>query len=133
MEKWIYRILCILTLLVFVAIFLQEKFRFVDIKELSGAVQQIEKYIYCLTSIENSQKAVLEKLRDGLPEGVNPQVVSPKGMLLIGRSKDFNEQQTRDFEIIKRQYKNIADIMTYDDLLKRINNIVFSLEMKEGS
>ena len=103
---------------------------YVPVKELSGAVQQIEKYIYCLTSIENSQKTVLEKLRDGLPEGVNPQVVSPKGMLLIGRSKDFNEQQKRDFEIIKRQYKNIADIMTYDDLLKRISNIVSSLEMK---
>ena len=103
---------------------------YVPVKELSGAVQQIEKYIYCLTSIENSQKNVIEKLRDGLPEGMVPQVVSPKGMLLIGRSKDFNEQQKRDFEIIKRQYKNIADIMTYDDLLKRISNIVSSLEMK---
>lgn len=112
----------------------QDSYRnnFVPVRELSGAIQQIEKYIYCLSSIENSQKAVIEKLRDGLPEGVNPQIVSPKGMLLIGRSKDFNEQQTRDFEIIKRQYKNIADIMTYDDLLKRINNIVFSLEMRNG-
>lgn len=110
----------------------QDSYRnnYVPVRELSGAVQQIEKYIYCLSSIENSQKAVIEKLRDGLPEGVNPQIVSPKGMLLIGRSKDFNEQQTRDFEIIKRQYKNIADIMTYDDLLKRISNIVSSLEMK---
>lgn len=36
---------------------------------------------------------------------VKPQVVNPQGILLIGRSKDFNEQQTRDFEIIKRQYK----------------------------
>ena len=105
---------------------------YVPVRELSGAVQQIEKYIYCLNSIEKSQKAVIEKLRDGLPDGVDPQVVSPKGMLLIGRSKDFNEQQTRDFEIIKRQYKNIADIMTYDDLLNRINNIVFSLEMKDS-
>lgn len=105
---------------------------YVPVRELSGAVQQIEKYIYCLNSIEKSQKAVIEKLRDGLPDGVDPQVVSPKGMLLIGRSKDFNEQQTRDFEIIKRQYKNIADIMTYDDLLDRINNIVFSLEMKDS-
>ena len=110
----------------------QDSYRnnYVPVRELSGAVQQIEKYIYCLTSIETSQKTVLEKLRDGLPEGMVPQVVSPKGMLLIGRSKDFNEQQKRDFEIIKRQYKNIADIMTYDDLLKRISNIVSSLEMK---
>lgn len=38
-------------------------------------------------------------------------------LLLLGRSKDLNEQQTRDFELIKRQYKNIADIMTYDDLV----------------
>ena len=36
---------------------------------------------------------------------VLPLVVNPQGILLIGRSKDFNEQQTRDFEIIKRQYK----------------------------
>lgn len=111
----------------------QDSYRnnYVPVRELSGAVQQIEKYIYCLTSIETSQKTVLEKLRDGLPEGMVPQVVSPKGMLLIGRSKDFNEQQKRDFEIIKRQYKNIADIMTYDDLLNRINNIIIALKMKE--
>jgi hypothetical protein len=31
---------------------------------------------------------------------VKPQVVNPQGILLIGRSKNFNEQQTRDFESV---------------------------------
>lgn len=62
-----------------------------------------------------------------LPEEVIPQVLNPKGILLIGRSNGFNEQQTRDFELIKRQYKNIADIMTYDDLISRFERIIDSL------
>ena len=63
-----------------------------------------------------------------MPEGVIPQVLNPQGILLLGRSKDFNQQQKRDFELIKRQYKNIADIMTYDDLACRIRNIVLALK-----
>jgi len=35
-------------------------------------------------------------------------VVNHQGILLLGRSNNFNEQQKRDFELIKRQYKNIA-------------------------
>ncbi len=55
---------------------------------------------------------------------------SPQGFLLLGRSKDFNKQQRNDFELIKRQYKNVADIMTYDDLLDRVNNILKALKMQ---
>ena len=62
---------------------------------------------------------------------IEPKIVSPKGILLLGRSNKFNTQQNRDFEIIKRQYKNIADIMTYDDLINRINNIINSLKIKK--
>lgn len=103
---------------------------YVPVKEFAGAIQQIEKYIFCLTSLEKSQKEVLERLSVLLPNGINPEVVNPQGILLLGRSWNFNAQQKRDFELIKRQYKNIADIMTYDDLVQRLRNIVSALEQR---
>ena len=103
---------------------------YVPVKEFAGAIQQIEKYIFCLTSLEKSQKEVLERLSVLLPNGIKPEVVNPQGILLLGRSWDFNAQQKRDFELIKRQYKNIADIMTYDDLVQRLRNIVSALEQR---
>ncbi len=103
---------------------------YVPVRDFSGVIQQIEKYIFCLSTIEKSQKKVLLKLKPLLPEGVEPQILNPQGILLLGRSNEFNEQQRRDFELIKRQYKNIADIITYDDLTTRLNNIINSLKLK---
>ena len=101
---------------------------YVPVRELFGAIQQIEKYILCLNSLGEEKKRINEKLSVGLPDGVIPQVVNPKGILLLGRSNNFNERQKRDFELIKRQYKNIADIMTYDDLMFRLTTIIDSLK-----
>ena len=33
-----------------------------------------------------------------------------------------------DTGVNKRQYKNVADIMTYDDLLTRLDNIIKALQ-----
>lgn len=105
---------------------------YVPVKEMSGAIQQIEKYIYCLTSVEKSQIEVRKKLESMLPETVNIDFVNPQGLLIAGRSNEFDAQQKKDFELIKRQYKHIADIMTYDDLLRRVTNIVVSLAKRLG-
>lgn len=101
---------------------------YVPVRELSGAIQQIEKYIFCLTSIEKSQQEVINKLSLLLPDTIRPEIVNPQGILIAGRSNMFNAQQRRDFELIKRQYKHVADIMTYDDLVDRFNNIVVSIK-----
>ena len=104
---------------------------YIPVRELAGAVQQIEKYIFCLNSLDTSKQRVIEKLKsDPVLKDIDVEVVNPQGMLILGRSNDFNSQQKRDFELIKRQYKNIADIMTYDDLLHRLQNIISSLEKK---
>lgn len=105
---------------------------YVPVREFSGAVQQIEKYIYCLNTKEKNRTDLKEKLSAKLPENINPEVLNPKGILLLGRSNDFNKQQRLDFELIKRQYKNIVDIMTYDDLLMRLENILVSLKMRRA-
>ena len=97
-------------------------------REFSGAVQQIEKYIYCLTKYDRAQSDVSKKIKDKLPPHLDLQIVNPQGILLLGRSNQFNKQQKQDFEILKRQYKHIADIMTYDDLVSRLKNVVYSLQ-----
>lgn len=99
---------------------------YVPVREFSGAIQQIEKYIHCLSTIKNDE--ILHKLSKELPPAILPQVVNPQGILLMGRSFDFNKQQRMDFELIKRQYKNVVDIMTYDDLITRLDNIIVALK-----
>jgi len=103
---------------------------YVPVREFSGAIQQIEKYIFCMTSIEKSQREVKNKLVALLPEAITPEIVNPQGILIAGRSNGFNPQQKMDFELIKRQYKQVADIMTYDDLVARFENIVLSLKKR---
>ena len=103
---------------------------YVPVKDFAGSIQQIEKYLFCLNSNQESKKKVYDQLTPLLHSKVELQVVNPRGMLLLGRSKDFNSQQIRDFELIKRQYKNIADIMTYDDLIFRLTNILNSLKSR---
>jgi len=108
----------------------QYRNNYVASREVSGAIQQIEKYIFCLNSSDKAKQDVSDRLDEMLPNGLNVQVVNPQGILLVGRSNEFNEEQKKDFELIKRQYKHVADIMTYDDLLFRLGNIIESLKLK---
>ena len=108
----------------------QYRNNYVASREVSGAIQQIEKYIFCLNSYDKAKKDVSDKLDGMLPNGLKTQVVNPQGILLAGRSNEFSNEQKKDFELIKRQYKHVADIMTYDDLLFRLGNIIESLKTK---
>lgn len=36
----------------------------------------------------------------------------------------MSSKQIRDLEIIKRKYKNVMDIVTYDDLITRLEKII---------
>jgi hypothetical protein len=41
----------------------------------------------------------------------------------------LNNHQKEDFEVIRRKYKNVIDIMSYDDLIHRLENIIGKLEI----
>ena len=98
-------------------------------RDLSGAIVQVEKYIYTLNHGGNAIEATLQKgLASELPAGMKVRVTNPQGMLLMGRSNNLTPEQQLDLEIIKRQHKNIVDIMTYDDLLSRLQNIIKQLQ-----
>lgn len=103
---------------------------YVASRELSRAIQQIEKYIFCLNSSDKAKEDVSNKLSPRLPASVKVNIVNPQGILILGRSNEFSIQQQQDFELIKRQYKHVADIMTYDDLAQRLSNIIASLQKK---
>lgn len=95
------------------------------LKELSGTVMQTEKYIFHLTkSGRDGEKALNKKYKSELPPNVEINVTKPKGIVVMGRSDSLNPRQLFDFEIIKRKYSNIIDIITYDDLIQRLENIL---------
>lgn len=99
--------------------------------ELSGAVMQVEKYIFHLTKWGRiGEDTIQKKYIDKLPFNCKINITNPSGMIILGRDLDFSEEQKFDFEIIKRKYANILDIMTYDDLLKRLDNIISVLQNK---
>lgn len=98
---------------------------YVASRDLEGAIVQIEKYIYILNHEGEARvKKIQDKVRNHLPSNFRLKVVNPQGILLLGRSNNLTDEQLFDFEIIKRQHKNIVDITTYDDLLKRFRNIL---------
>ncbi len=108
----------------------QYRNNYVVTREISGAIQQIEKYVFCLNSSDKAKECVSKKLTKFLPERVEVKIVNPQGILLAGRSNEFTDEQQKDFELIKRQYKHVADIMTYDDLVQRLENIIVSLKKR---
>jgi hypothetical protein len=93
--------------------------------ELAGAVMQAEKYLFYLNKWgQAGEQKIYEKRKSELPDGLMLKITNPKSMILLGRDNDFSSQQRFDFEIIRRKYANVIDIMTYDDLLRRLENII---------
>lgn len=101
----------------------KERDNYVPIKHLSSAVMQTEKYIFYLTRWgERGEEELNKKHLDKIPSGLKIKIINPKGMIIMGRENSFKSEQKQDFEIIKRQYKNVIEIITYDDLIQRIKN-----------
>ena len=101
------------------------------VKELSGAVMQVEKYLLHLNKWGKTGEDYLNKKYESkLPQHFKIKIINPGAMIILGRDNNLNEEQKKDFEIIKRKYKNIIDIITYDDLIKRLEFIIFQYETK---
>ena len=62
--------------------------------------------------------------------GMKIRVTNPKTMIILGRDNDFSADQGFYFEIIKRKYAYILDIITFDDLLRRLDNIFAKFKVK---
>ena len=101
-------------------------------KIFTDVIIQTTKYINALNQNHAKSKTnIIKKLKESEPTVDitvdNISINNPKGIILIGRSDKLTKEQRYDFELIKRQYKDITEIMTYDDLLKRLDNLIKSL------
>lgn len=96
-------------------------------RELSGTIMQAEKYLFHLNKwgVHGEKEITAAQLKGrSLPKNMSVRITNPKAMIIAGRSKDLSDQQMFDFEIMKRQYANLMDIMSYDDLIARLSRII---------
>lgn len=109
----------------------QYRGNFTPRKELSGAVMQAEKYLFHLNKwgVEG-EKDINRRQSRHLPAGTVLRITNPRAIIIAGRSHTLSHQQLFDFEFMKRKYANIMDILSYDDLLLRLSNIVNKFRAK---
>jgi len=107
----------------------QYRDNFIPMRELSGTVMQIEKYIFYLNRwAKDGENFLTSKYKDQLPNNFNVKITNPSGIIIMGRETGLTNDQLHDFEIVKRKYKNIVDIITYDDLLNRVRSCIEQFE-----
>lgn len=100
--------------------------------ELSGTIMQAEKYLFHLSKWGvQGEKKLTSKYADDLPKGMSIRLSNPKAIIIVGRDQigggDMTGSQLLDFEVIKRKYSNMMDIITYDDLLRRLDTTIVAL------
>lgn len=109
-------------------------------RELSGSIMQAEKYLFHLSKWGVAGERELSRRYGAeLPTAMPIRVTNPKAMIILGRDRLLGGQQALsasqmfDLEVIKRKYANMMDILTYDDLLRRLNNVVASLSQRKAA
>jgi len=107
----------------------QYRDNFIPMRELSGTIMQVEKYILYLKGwAKAGEKYLSEKYKNILPENFKIKIINPMGIIIMGRETKMSKEQLEDFEVVKRKYKNVADIITYDDLIRRLKSIIERFE-----
>lgn len=100
--------------------------------ELSGSIMQAEKYLFHLSKWGvGGERALTKKYSAELPAGMTVRISNPKAIIIVGRDQiggaSMTGSQLLDFQVIKRKYTNMMDIITYDDLLRRLDNTIQAL------
>jgi Domain of unknown function (DUF4263) len=91
--------------------------------EISRAVIQVENY---LEHISNHSSQVRSFIKDNY--SLELKVVRPRGFILAGNSTEFSSQKQRDdFRLLSHGLKNVM-VITYDELLTRLENHIKVLE-----
>ncbi|WP_314049306.1 Shedu immune nuclease family protein [Peptostreptococcus stomatis] len=96
---------------------------FIPSQELSGAIMQCNKYCFWLTqNRKNNEALISKKIKEKY--GIDMNIRSPKFTIILGRSIDFTERQKKDFKTIKNQYNYMNEILTYDDIIIKLERII---------
>jgi hypothetical protein len=105
----------------------------VPVRELSGSIMQAEKYLFYLSkSGRSGEESIGQKYANDLPDGLRIRIANPKAIILSGRDSNLSDRERFDFEFVRRNYSNVVDIITYDDLLRRLGRIIETLGRRVG-
>ena len=105
---------------------------YVPIRELQGTCMQLQNYLISLTKTSNdSLQQEKFKVDSNIPKDFQLKATSPKGYIIYGRDMQLegNEKMLTDFQIVRNMYSNVIDIITYDDLIRRLENMLKALEV----
>lgn len=107
---------------------------FVPQKIFTDIVVQTTKYINALNQNQDKAKEnIFKKLKNDNPNTTltknDIKINNPKGIILLSRSDKLSIEQKDDLELLRRQFKDVSEIMTYDDLFERFDNLIKKLEM----
>jgi len=103
----------------------------IPVRELSGAIMQSEKYLFYLSkSGVHGEQQITEKYAADLPAGLSVKIANPRAIILLGRDDDLTASERFDLEFVRRKYSNVVDIISYDDLLRRLEHIVEALRAR---
>jgi len=96
---------------------------------------QIENYLFALNRWgKTGEETLTKRYRDRLPSHIESiKISNPRGIMIIGRSKEYNEEQIHALELVKRHYSRITDLVTYDDLISRLIRMIESIKIRSGS
>ncbi len=97
-------------------------------RDLVGAIGQVTHYLRHLNRWGlRGEDHLSQLLSNYLPKDFRIRIVNPLGIVIMGRSNTLSEAQRRDFEVLRRDSKGIVDIITYDDLLARLQAVLDQL------
>ena len=112
----------------------------VPYSEFSGVVSQIEMYILALVNNKESAKKIIQtKAESQLPCGMEVKILNPRGIIIMGHASDdainrFGKAKIDEaIEVVRRQYSHIIDVISYDDLKIRLQNVLNALIIKSKS
>jgi hypothetical protein len=91
--------------------------------EISRAIIQVENYLEHIASQASQVRGFVKDTY-----GLELKVVRPRGFILAGNSVEFSSQKQRDdFRLLSHGLKNVT-VITYDELLVRLENHIRVLE-----
>ena len=97
-------------------------------RDLVGAMGQVTHYLRHLSRWgPDGEDYLTQLLRADLPVGFRIRIVNPSGIVIMGRSNTLSDVQRREFEVLRRDSKGVVDIVTYDDLLARVQAVLDQL------
>lgn len=102
---------------------------YVPLRELQGTCMQLQNY---LISLEKSSKETLNnedfKKSAKIPIDFKLKSNSPKGYIIYGNDSQLKDDKIKaDFQIVRNMYANIIDIITYNDLIQRLETLISAI------